>query len=219
MRILQVTIALVFMLAMTTTSTVSGQAYPLSFDTSITFQNVGTSATTVTFNFYNQGSSQARTDTKNLNAKAGDSYAISSSTSVVPSGFWGSARLSANQTIVATLVHLPPSNSGLKNRPLSNASGVGSSQILIPTLLKNKFNTTSKFSIQNLSSDNIDITVDIYNADNPTAAPITVSAMTLHLGFPLILIWVIAPLFQLPQTILMVLPSLVALRVVLPSCR
>lgn len=174
MKVFHIVLFVAIILTIFTTSSASSQAYPLSFDTSITFQNVGTSTATVTFSFYNQGSSQARTDTRTLAAKAGDSYSAIATNSIVPPGFWGSARLSANQSIVATLVQLPPSSSALKNRPLSNATLNGASQILIPTLLKNTFNTTSKFAIQNLSSDSIDITVNLYNASNPTAAPLVV---------------------------------------------
>jgi hypothetical protein len=53
---------------------------------------------------------------------------------------------------------------------------------LIATVLKNKFDTFSIISIQNIDQNPVDLSVSFYNADNPSAAPITDSVSNLAFG-------------------------------------
>ncbi|MDT8307779.1 MAG: hypothetical protein RRC07_17725, partial [Anaerolineae bacterium] len=97
----------------------------------------------------------------------------------VGEGFVGSGVLSSDQPVVATLVQIS-ADPAVQNRPLSNGFESGSPQVLLATVLKNKFNSTSKFSVQNASSGPVDLDITFYNADNTAAAPITIE----HNGLP-----------------------------------
>jgi hypothetical protein len=148
--------------------------YETSFATAVTYQNVSSSPTTVVFQFYNEKTATSIDVTRDLPANAGSSLSVLSLTGAeaLPVGFRGSAVLSSEQLVVATLVQLPqPNTSTVKNRPLSNGFAQGSPQVLLATVLKNQFNTTSKFSIQNAAAGNVDITLRFYRVGEtaPTA--------------------------------------------------
>lgn len=148
-------------------------AYTTPFVTAITYQNVGTGQAAVQFQFYNQKSGTAISVQRSLNAGASDSLFVGNltGTEALPSNFLGSAVLGSNQPIVATLVQIPQSTT-VKNRPLSNGFSNATPNILLATVLKNQFSTTSKFSVQNTDTGAVDITLRIYNAANPSAAPV-----------------------------------------------
>jgi len=157
-------------------------AYSTSFITSVTYQNVSNPAVTatVTFNFYAEGSSTPILVQTTLPANAGTSLYIGGLTNI-PTNFSGSAVLSSDAAIVATLVQIPQSST-VSNRPLSNGFSSASSQVTIATVLKNKFNQTTKFSVQNADSGVIDITVTFYNSDDPGAAAIVVLSNNVPVG-------------------------------------
>jgi hypothetical protein len=94
-------------------------------------------------------------------------------------GFKGSAIMSSNQPVLATMVQIS-SDPDVKNRPVSNGFDMGSSEVLLATVLKNTFATTSVFSVQNAHTGPVDLTITFYNADNPSATPIVVT----HDGLP-----------------------------------
>jgi len=144
-------------------------AYNTPFVTSITYQNVGSGPATIQFQFYNERSGTPINVTRTLNAGASDSMFVGGLTGseALPSNFLGSAVLGSNQPIVATLVQIPQSST-VRNRPLSNGFSTATSNVLLATVLKNQFNTTSKFSIQNTDSVPVDITLRIYQVGNPT---------------------------------------------------
>ena len=149
-------------------------AYSTPFVTAITYQNVGSGTATIQFQFYNEKSGTAINVTRTLNAGASDSMFVGGLTGseALPSNFLGSAVLGSNQPIVATLVQVPQSST-VRNRPLSNGFSTATPNVLLATVLKNQFNTTSKFSIQNTDSVPVDITLQIYDATNPSAPPYT----------------------------------------------
>jgi len=141
-------------------SPVNAAAYPTSFTTYITYQNVGTGDATVVLDFYPQGSgTPISINLPLLAANAGTSLFVGSITEVT-SGFKGSAVMSSDQPLVATLVQGPPSASVVKGRPLSNGFESGSNVVLIPTVLKNVFNNMSIISIQNVDTVAADLTVE-----------------------------------------------------------
>jgi hypothetical protein len=148
-------------------------AYNTSFVTAITYQNVGTGQATVQFQFYNQKSATPINVSRTLNANAGDSLFVGNltGTEALPSNFLGSAVLGSNQPIVATLVQVPQSTT-VRNRPLSNGFSSATPNVLLATVLKNQFNTTSRFSVQNTDSGSVDITLRVFNASNPSAPPV-----------------------------------------------
>lgn len=145
-------------------------AYTTSFTTSVTYQNVGSGTATVSFQFYPEGSATAVTFNSSLGANAGSSLFIGNVTGIA-SGFSGSGVISSDQPVVATLVQVPASASAVKNRPLTNGfdSSAGATKFLLPTVLKNNFNTTTQFSVQNVDSANVSGTVNFFAVGSTTA--------------------------------------------------
>lgn len=155
-------------------------AYQTPFTTSVTYQNVGISNATIVFSFYPEMNASPITVNKTLAAGAGTSLYLGS-IDTLPANFTGSAVLSSDANIVATLVQIPTSTT-VKNRPLSNGFSSGATDVRIASVLKNKFNTTSRFSVQNADSGAIDLTVKFYDAAAPTAAPIVVTQANIPIG-------------------------------------
>jgi hypothetical protein len=149
----------------------STTAYTTKFVTSITYQNVGTGQAGIRFQFYSQNSGtpvtypSASAEPLKLNQNASVSLAVGS-VSDIGTTFKGGAVLSSDQPVVATMVQVP-TNSNVRNRPLSNgfSPDAGAGDFLIPTVLKNAFNTTTQFSVQNVDTATADITVRFVNAD------------------------------------------------------
>lgn len=158
-------------------------AYETSFRTAITYQNVGNAAATISVQFYNENNSTPITLTRpDLAAGAGTSLFLGS-LNEISSGFKGSAVLSSNQALVATMVQVPSSTT-VKNRPLANGfmGSDGATSYLIASVLKNKFNTNSVFSAQNVTSSPVNLTIKFFDAANPSAAPIEVTHSNLPAG-------------------------------------
>jgi hypothetical protein len=140
------------------------QAYGLAFTTSITYQNVGTGTAHIVALFYDSptDTSPVSITRPDLAPKASTSLYIGS-LSQIASGFRGSAVFQSDQPVVATMVQLPQGSTTVKNRPLSNGFGGGSSQVLIATVLKNWYNTTSIFSIQNAGAAETTLDIRFYD--------------------------------------------------------
>lgn len=156
-------------------------AYGTSFTSSVTYQNVGSAATTtLSLAFYPAGSSTAiNVPLDNLAKYAASSIYVGSLTSI-STGFQGSAVLQSDQPMVATLVQVPPNTSSVRNRPLSNGFSAGAPSISIATVMKNA-PTTSSFSIQNVDpSYGADLTVQFYAIGSTT--PITDTVTNLPPG-------------------------------------
>ena len=105
--------------------------YDTKFASAITYQNVSGSAAHVVFNFYNEKSGTSVQVERDLPAGAGSSLAVAglSGAEALPANFMGSAVLSSDQPVVATLVQIPqPNTSTVKNRPLSNGFSAGAPQ-------------------------------------------------------------------------------------------
>lgn len=159
----------------------AGSAYDAAYTTSITYQNVGAEAATIQFSFYNEANGTSINHTvPALAAGAGSSLFVGNVSSIA-SGFAGSAVMSSNVPVVATMVQIS-SDGAVKNRPLSNGFSAGSTKVLLATVLKNTFNTSSRFSIQNADTGGVDVKVSIYNSAAPTAAPILIEEVNLPEG-------------------------------------
>ncbi|WP_420645554.1 hypothetical protein [Candidatus Leptofilum sp.] len=171
----------ILLLVLTVTGSVfAGSAYNAAFTTSITYQNVGSGDATIVFSFYPENDGTAIPINATLPQGAGASLYVGG-LSQISSGFNGSVVMSSDQPVVATMVQIS-SDSDVKVRPLSNGFSGGSDKVLLATVLKNQNNTTSRFSIQNAHSTAVDITVEIFNADNPSATPITITHDNLPVG-------------------------------------
>ena len=139
---------------------------------SITYQNVGTGPATINMDFYAEGSDTALSINplgvgNTLAAGAGASFYVGSVGSPVPDGFNGSAIVSSDQPLVATVVQFS-TNPAFQMRLLSNGfqTSDASEQFLVATVLYNKWNRTTVFSVQNTEASPIDATVKFYDADN-----------------------------------------------------
>jgi len=162
------------LLLLASTGLVSAQTgYETPFSTAITYQNVSSSAAQVQFRFYNEKSATYIEVNRDLAANAGASLSVGSLTGseALPANFLGSAVLSSAEPVVATLVQIPqPSNGAVRNRPLSNGFSMGSPQVLLATVLKSQFNTTSRFSIQNAANGAVDISLKFYRVGETAPA-------------------------------------------------
>ncbi|NJP08029.1 MAG: hypothetical protein HC837_21635 [Chloroflexaceae bacterium] len=177
-RIIATVVALaVLVLAGLPLGTVSAQVtgFSSTYITSITFQNISTVATTVNFEFYDQESGTAIPHQEDLSGSASKSLFVGSLTNVTE-GFQGSAVMSADQQVIATMVQIGEGDQGLLNRPLSNGFTAGASNVLIATVLKNTFNQTTVFSVQNVGDSPASGTVSFFAVGESAAAhtePIT----------------------------------------------
>ncbi len=167
------------------TSSVSaqGSAYNTNFITSITYQNVGSATANITFTFYPPAGSSATpiSFTRTLAANAGASLNVGQTSELSSFSGQGSAVISSDQPIVATVVQLPQGTT-VRNRPLSNGFGSndGSNNVLIATVLKNTFNQTTKFSIQNADTNSVNVTLRFFAVGSAT--PLHTETFSLPVG-------------------------------------
>lgn len=137
---------------------------------SITYQNIGDSATLVNVQFYPEGSSTAVSYNplggNQLQANAGASFFIGNVQGLA-SGFRGNAVMGSSSPLGATAVQFSQ-QSGFKMRLLSNGFSTSqiSDQYLVATTLLNRFSRTTVFSIQNTTGNSIDATVRFYDSSN-----------------------------------------------------
>lgn len=162
-------------------------AYQTTYVTSITYQNLGGSEAQVQFDFFRETTAGKATTgdvIRTVGAGSGSSLFVGglSGSEALPAGFLGSGVMSSNQPVVATLVQIPNNSTTVRNRPLSNGFSSATSSVLLATVLKNKFNTNSRFVVQNADSGAIDITVKIFNAEDTAAAPIEIAVNNVPQG-------------------------------------
>jgi len=155
------------------------QAFTTTFTTSITYQNVGSLSANVSVDFYAENSGTAiHISRPALAVGAGTSVFVGALSEIAP-GFHGSAVMSSDQPLVATLVQVPQGATNVKNRPLSNGFDVGTSTVLVPTVLKNTFGYHTKFAVQNVALQPADLTLRFYNAAAPASPPVVVNVTNL----------------------------------------
>jgi hypothetical protein len=150
-------------------------AYTTPFQVSITYQNVGSASAAISFDFFAENSGTAiNVPAAALAANASNSLSISS-VSAIGASFKGSAVLSSDQPVVATIVQFAAAATGIKNRPLSNGFSAtdASTKQLVATVLKNSGGYSTYFSVQNTETSPIDVKVDYYAAGSTS---ITTSA-------------------------------------------
>jgi len=159
---LALTVAMAFTLMPSAAGAAS--AYTTAFAVSVTYQNTGlVDAKSVVVDFFAEGSGTAISFSPGI-LKAGASTSLSvASVQSLGSSFKGSAVLSSDQPIVATIVQLDTSGA-IRNRPLSNgfAATDGAPKQLVATVLKNTFNNSTYFAVQNVEGGAIDVTVTYY---------------------------------------------------------
>ncbi len=174
MKRTQISILVAVLTVLATFSIVSAQdAYTTDFVTAITYQNVDSTEATVQFEFFDAASGGSTVVTKQLPANAGASLFVGglSGDEALDANFLGSAVISADAQVIATLVQIPQ-NDAVRNRPLSNGFSGGSPRVLLSTVLKEQFNTSSKFSIQNASGAPVNVTADFFAVGSTTPVQI-----------------------------------------------
>jgi len=147
------------------TQPAQAQAYITSFTTSITYQNVGTAATTqlqILFYALPTSITPITITQPSLAAGAGTAVYIGG-LGAITAGFQGTAVMQADQPLLATLVQVPDETYGVKNRPISNGFFAGAPTSLIATVLKGSSDTNTIFSVQNVDSVAININIKFYN--------------------------------------------------------
>lgn len=177
----------------------------------ITYMNTGTSDAKPTFNFYPEKIGTAIPFTPKdtagadlvLKPGASSSLAVSSVTGVADqANFKGSAVLTADQPMAATIVQIPQGQNAtaplVKNRPLANGfeASQAAAKYLIPTVLNAKFSNTTVFSVQNAEATNaVDISIQFIDETGavaktvpytgiPAGAAVYVEADDANIGLP-----------------------------------
>lgn len=137
------------------------QTYGAAYMTAITYQNVSESTASITFSFYSEGGSNPINANYTLAVHAAGSLNVGSLSSL-SAGFRGSAVMTSNQPVVATLVQIPPGTHASKTRPLAPGAYPGTAVVLIASALKNTFATNSVIAVQNTDTVTNDFTIEFY---------------------------------------------------------
>jgi hypothetical protein len=164
-KVFSIFVILVLAFACLAPRTVHAQAYSTSFTTSITYQNIGTIATTsLQILFYATPATVTPITVTQPNLAAGASTSLFIGTvATVTSPFQGSAVMQADQPLLATLVQVPQNSTTVIVRPLSNGFSDGGSTALLATVIKNTNGVNTIFSIQNIDSQTNTVNIKFYN--------------------------------------------------------
>jgi hypothetical protein len=174
---LALTVAMAFTLMPSAASAAS--AYNTAFGVSVTYQNVGTGPATIVFDFFTENSGTAiNVPVAALAQNASTSLSIAS-VSAISGSFKGSAVLSSDQQVIATIVQFDKTGA-VKNRPLSNgfSASDSSSKQLVSTVLKTNGGYSTYFSVQNTEAAPINVSVAFFAA-GATSATTTATANAL----------------------------------------
>lgn len=143
-------------------------AYGTTFTTSITYQNVGSATTSdlrILFFSSPDDTTPIEIERPDLAPNASTSLFIGG-LSEIGAGFQGSAVMVSDQPMLATMVQIPQDATGaVRNRPLSNGFSAGSGQVLIATVLKNMFDQTTRFAVQNAGGSPTQVTIRFINTE------------------------------------------------------
>lgn len=146
-------------------SSALAEAYETDFVTAIAYQNIGSAATTsLILLFYDSPTDVTPLVIPRDNLAKGASASVQVG-SIFSSSFEGTAVMTADQPLAATMVQVPQSSptSLVKNRPLSNGFGGGSPTSRLGTVLNNTFEAHTIFSVQNAGSASTTVTVKFIN--------------------------------------------------------
>ena len=178
-KFFSIVIVFVLILAGISATRVEAGAYSTQFTTSVTYQNVGSGPATISLVFYSENSATPIPITlPELAPLAGTSIYVGS-IGDIGEGFKGSAVMSSNQPLVSTLVQVPKAGSGVSVRPMSNGFTSGNGYVLVPTVLKNKYDYTSIVSVQNVDSVVADFELIFVPV---TGSPITIETQDVPVG-------------------------------------
>lgn len=160
-------VILAILMSVVGAGTAQAGAYEGSFITAITYQNVGTAPTqTLSVYFYESPSDTVPqiVPLTNLNPDASASLYVGS---IIAGSFQGTAVMSADQPLAATLVQIS-SLSTVKVRPLSIGFSSGTPRTLLPTVLKNIYGVHTVFVVQNAGGTSTTATIKFNNQSAAT---------------------------------------------------
>ncbi len=161
-------VLLMFVIGLVPSAT-SAQAITTTWSTSITYYTPSDTEGKLQIEYYAEGSdTPIKADSITMAPHKAGSLYIGNVPGITDS-FSGGAVLSADVPIVATAVNI-----GGKSYPRALYSGfdpsLASKDFFIPTVLYQKFNTTSLVSIQNIESTSIEATLKVYPVGSSTPA-------------------------------------------------
>lgn len=158
------------------TSPVYAYAYDTDFESVIHIQNIGTEIAGVSIDVINHLGELTNYPIADIPVRGSTSLLVGSIG--VGSDFKGSAVLRSSQPL-ATVVS--QSSSGeVKNQPLSSGFSEGSANVLIPTVLKNKFFFHSLFSVQNVDTETADLTFTFVPLIGDPPDPVVAGTPIIH---------------------------------------
>lgn len=162
--------------AMTTRSAYAQSATNAPWTSSITYYTPSATGATAVISYYAEGSATA-VDVVNrtLDPHAAGSIFIGATN--VPAGFEGSAVISSSETVVATgVLFASGSQAGEYGRMLYSgfSADKASDAFFIPTVLYQRFGTTSALGIQNIESTTTEVTLKLFaaGATTPTSTKV-----------------------------------------------
>jgi hypothetical protein len=159
-------VLVILLMGLTLGASAAGEnAYSTQYTTSITYQNISSSDTnSLQILFYDNPSDTSPLVVPRNNLAAGASTSLFVGP-VLSSGFQGAAVMAADQPLVATLVQLPRNTTVVKNLLLSNGFATASPQMLLATVIKNTFDVSTIFSVQNADSEENTVTITFYDTN------------------------------------------------------
>jgi hypothetical protein len=169
--LLVLTLVMALVAVMVPAAVGAAPAYSTPFTVSITYQNVGLGAADVSISYYSENSGTPAVVFPAGSLAAGASTSKLVGEAVTSGSFKGSAVLSSNEPVIATIVQIDGSGA-VRNRPLSNgfSAGDGASKQLVATVLKNTFGSTTYFSVQNTETVPANLTVQFFAVGSTTPA-------------------------------------------------
>lgn len=166
-----VTVLLLSLLALPLGGVFAQNATEQSWISSITYYTPSDTSGTLQIDYYAENGTSYSAGSFTLDPHKAGSVFIGDVTSV-PDGFAGSAVLSADVPIVATYVQFVAGQAGSYGRTLYTGfdPSAAAKTLFIPTVLYQKFNSTSMVGIQNIESTSITAVVKAFaeGALNPT---------------------------------------------------
>jgi len=151
------------------TNPVSAAARTLNWSVVVWYQNVGNAPTSVEVQIYPEDSDVPFVYDAGIVENSGTASFFAGDVHDIGAGFQGNAVLSAAQPMTATMMFY---DSSQKARMFSNgfSSSDGSNQFLIATTLSNMWDRTTVFSVQNIETEEVTVTLKFYSAEDGSLA-------------------------------------------------
>lgn len=169
-KVLLITVLALVLILVLSSGVFAQSATNAPWTSSVTYYNPNNTSGTLTVSYYAEGSATpVDVQTINLNAKQAGSIFIGNTN--VPSGFSGAAVISSDVPVVAVNVQFAGNGqAGQYGRLLYSgfSTDQAAQNFFIPTVLYQKFGSTSVIGVQNIESFDIDVTMKLYETGSTT---------------------------------------------------